>query len=82
MRRTQALLFQCAPSRESTASLEWETHDAVDPFFRCHRAPDEEQILNDLPSREALWYQEHTSARLRTDECRKMPGHRPYIVRQ
>ena len=30
--------------------IEWEAHDAVDPFFRFHRAPDEEQILNDVPS--------------------------------
>jgi hypothetical protein len=67
---------------QGSRQREWEAHDAVDPFFRFHRAPDEEQILNDLPSREALWYQEHTSARLLTDEYRKMPGHRAYIVRQ
>ena len=36
--------------------LEGEAHDAVDPFFRFHRAPDEEEILNDLPSRETLRY--------------------------
>jgi hypothetical protein len=79
---TQALLCQRAPTRESIPSLEWEAHDAVDPFFRFHRAPDEEQILNDVPSREALRYQDHTGTRMLADECRKMPGHRPDIVRQ
>jgi len=42
----------------------------------------EEQILNDLPSREALRYQDHPGARMLIDECRKMPGHRSDIVRQ
>ena len=68
--------------RREGGALEREAHDAVDPFVRFHGTPNEEQILDDSPSREALRDQEHPGTRLFPEKRRKMSGHGPDIVCQ
>ena len=64
----------------TVAFLQRQIPHKIDPFFRLHRGPNEEEIIDDCRDRETLWDQQQPCTLMGRDKRREVSGHGLQVV--